>query len=132
MHTILIDDDFISVFLTEKLLRREEFSEQITSFQSPQQALEHVQQAIPDNVPDIILLDLNMPLMSGWDFLEAIRPQEAQLAGRCLIYILTSSLAPTDKIKAKEYGGLVAGVINKPLDRAKVHAIRAQVTESRS
>jgi CheY-like chemotaxis protein len=130
MHTILIDDDFISVFLTEKLLRREEFSEHITSFQSPQQALEHVQQAIPDNVPDIILLDLNMPLMSGWDFLDAIRPQEAQLAGRCLIYILTSSLAPTDKIRAKEYG-LVAGVIHKPLDRAKVQAIRTQSAESR-
>ncbi|MGY2133094.1 response regulator [Hymenobacter sp. HD11105] len=131
MHTILIDDDFISVFLTEKFLRREEFSEQITSFQSPEQALEHVRQVIPDNVPDIILLDLNMPLMSGWDFLEALRPHEAQLAGRCLIYILTSSLAPMDKIRAKDYG-LVAGVINKPLDRAKVQAIRAQVAESRS
>jgi CheY-like chemotaxis protein len=131
MHTILIDDDFISVFLTEKFLRREEFSEQITSFQSPEQALEHVRQVIPDNVPDIILLDLNMPLMSGWDFLEALRPHEAQLAGRCLIYILTSSLAPMDKIRAKDYD-LVAGVINKPLDRAKVQAIRAQVAESRS
>jgi CheY-like chemotaxis protein len=130
MHTLLIDDDFISVFLTEKLLQREAFSANITSFQSPQQALEYVKQSIPDRIPSIILLDLNMPLISGWDFLDALRPCEAQLEGRCVIYILTSSLAPMDKIKARDYS-LVADVINKPLDRAKVQAIRTQVAEGR-
>lgn len=125
MHTLLIDDDAISVFLTEKLLQREAFSEQITSFQSPQEALEYIRTMLPGSAPKVILLDLNMPLMSGWDFLNALRPHEAALAGRCIIYILTSSLAPADKIKARDYS-LVAGVIHKPLDRAKVQAIRAQ------
>jgi CheY-like chemotaxis protein len=131
MHTILIDDDFISVFLTEKLLRREGFSDTISSFQSPQDALLFVQQTIPEHVPEVILLDLNMPIMSGWDFLDALKPYKDQLIGHCSIYILTSSLAPSDKDKAKEYG-FVAGVIHKPLDGEKVHAIITEVTEGRS
>lgn len=127
MRILLIDDDFISIFLTEKLLQREAFSEQITSFQLPQEALAYIQDRLPDNVPEVILLDLNMPLMSGWDFLNALRPHEAALTGRCVIYILTSSLAPADKIRARDYS-LVAGVIHKPLDRAKIQAIRAQTS----
>ncbi|QIL77531.1 MULTISPECIES: two-component system response regulator [Hymenobacter] len=131
MHTVLIDDDYISIFLTTRILQRENFTDTITSFQLPQEALDYLQNALPNQVPDVVFLDLNMPIMNGWDFLDALRPLEAQLAGRCSIYILTSSLAPSDKLKAEEYS-LVASVINKPLDGPKLQAIRTQVLESRS
>ena len=131
MHIVLIDDDYISIFLTTKLLQRENFTDNITSFQLPQEAVYYLQNTLPDQVPDVILLDLNMPIMSGWDFLDAIKPFESQLAGRCSIYILTSSLAPSDKLKAEEYS-LVTSVIPKPLDGPKLQAIRAQVLENRS
>ncbi|GAB2475916.1 response regulator [Hymenobacter qilianensis] len=131
MHIVLIDDDYISIFLTTKLLQRENITDSITSFQLPQEAVYYLQNTLPDQVPDVILLDLNMPIMSGWDFLDAIKPFESQLAGRCSIYILTSSLAPSDKLKAEEYS-LVTSVIPKPLDGPKLQAIRAQVLENRS
>jgi CheY-like chemotaxis protein len=128
MRTVLVDDDYISVFLTEKLLKREGLGEDMCSFQSPEKALAHVQQAIPDEVPALILLDLNMPVLSGWDFLEALQPYEGQLAGKCFIYILTSSLAPSDRAKAREFP-LVAGLIHKPLDSMQIQAIHAYVVE---
>ncbi|MBC6607452.1 response regulator [Hymenobacter sp. BT188] len=131
MHTVLIDDDYISIFLTTRILQRENFTDTITSFQLPQEAIHYLQDAMPDQVPDVIFLDLNMPIMSGWDFLDTLKPLEAQLAGRCSIYILTSSVAPSDKLKAEEYS-LVASVINKPLDGPKLQAIRTQVLENRS
>jgi CheY-like chemotaxis protein len=129
MRTVLVDDDYISVFLTEKLLKREGFAEDMCSFQSPEKALAHVQQAIPNEPPDLILLDLNMPVLSGWDFLEALKPYESQLTGRCFIYILTSSLAPSDTAKAREFP-LVVSLIHKPLDSIQIHAIHAHVAES--
>jgi CheY-like chemotaxis protein len=129
MNTFLIDDDFISVFLTEKLLRQEGFTDTILSFHSSQEALAHLQQLAPSALPDVIFLDLNMPIMSGWDFLEALRPHEEALLGRCRIYILTSSLAPCDTARSKEFR-LVAGLIHKPLDSMEIQHIRLQLVES--
>ncbi|SNR80400.1 response regulator [Hymenobacter mucosus] len=129
MRTFLVDDDFISVFLTEKLFQREGFGEGLHSFESPEKALDSVLHAISqESVPDVILLDLNMPVLNGWDFLSALQPYEAQLTGRCFIYILTSSLAPADQVRSEEFP-LVIGFIHKPLDGIQVQAIHAYVAE---
>ena len=96
MKTYLIDDDVLGIYLTEHLLRREGFSQSITSFQSAELALQTLLHDSGSRPPDVIFLDLNMPLMSGWDFLDALAPYRRQLLGRCHIYILTSSLALAD------------------------------------
>ncbi|GGE98057.1 response regulator [Hymenobacter cavernae] len=131
MQTVLIDDDFISVFLTEKLLKREGLGDTVRSFQSPQEAVSYLQQAIPDQTPELIFLDLNMPLMSGWDVLEALKPYEAELVTRCFIYLLTSSLAYSDTARAKDYT-LVTELIHKPLSSNKVQAIHTKIMERRA
>ncbi|QDA58786.1 response regulator [Hymenobacter jejuensis] len=128
MHTYLIDDDEIGVYLTEQLLRLENFSDTISTFFSAQEALGALQRRLPAAVPQVIFLDLNMPGMDGWEFLEALAPYEKQLAGRCRIYILTSSLALADTAKAKEYS-LVSGLLHKPIDGAELSAIRAQIVD---
>ena len=126
MDIVLIDDDVIGVFLTERLLKREGFTENITSFQSAEEALGFLQNAGPHELPHVIFLDLNMPIMDGWDFLDALKPQENRLLGRSHIYILTSSLAHSDLARIEDFP-LVAGLIHKPLDTVQIQAVRAQV-----
>jgi CheY-like chemotaxis protein len=130
MQTLLIDDDSISLFLTEKLFQQAGLSQGLRSFQLPEQALGYVQQALAQQheLPEVILLDLNMPVLSGWNFLAALQPYEAQLAGRCFIYMLTSSLSPLDKARSKEIA-LVTGFIHKPLDSVQLQAIHTHLLE---
>ncbi len=131
MRTVLVDDDYISVFLTKKILEREGLAEELCTFQLPEEALHYVQQSIvKQQVPEVILLDLNMPVLSGWDFVQALQADEAHLLGRCFIYVLTSSLAPSDMVRAREFP-LVAGLIHKPLDDMQIQTIHAQVLEKR-
>jgi CheY-like chemotaxis protein len=63
----------------------------------------------------VIFLDLNMPEMDGWEFLQALQPRQQELAGRVKIYILTSSLDQQDQQTARDYP-LVAGFLLKPFD----------------
>lgn len=67
----------------------------------------------------MVFLGLNMPVMNGWEFLDALAPYEQELRGSCHIYILTSSLALADLEKSKRYN-LVAGLIHKLLDSGEI------------
>ncbi|GAB2793902.1 CheY-like chemotaxis protein [Hymenobacter luteus] len=128
MHTVLIDDDSTSIFLMRLLLQREEFADSITAFQSAQEALGYLQQAPPAHLPKVILLDLNMPVMNGWEFLEALQPAAPQVLSHTRIYILTSSLAQTDMTRA-EQNPLVTRLIHKPLDKLELQLIRAEAEQ---
>jgi CheY-like chemotaxis protein len=126
MKTLLIDDDPTALFLTQRLFQREGL-DALTAFLSPVEALSFIkEQALTDLSPQVILLDLNMPLLNGWEFMEALKPLEAQLLGRCSVYILTSSLAPGDVARVREYP-LVVSLIHKPLNQAQIQAIQARL-----
>jgi CheY-like chemotaxis protein len=124
MLTYLIDDESISLFLAEQVLRQQGVTSPIRPFGGAEEGLHFLVTNLPTEVPDVILLDLNMPRMNGWEFLEALGPHAGALAGRCHIYILTSSLALADTTRAKDFA-LVRGIIHKPLDEDEVQSIRA-------
>ncbi|GAB3861872.1 response regulator [Hymenobacter terrigena] len=124
MKTYLIDDDDLAIYLTETLLRAEGFSNCICTFQSAREALDKLV-GRSQAVPKVVFLDLNMPLMNGWQFLDALTPYQEALRGNCHIYILTSSLALKDLEKSKQYA-LVAGLIHKPLDSEEIRAIQSR------
>ncbi|MCB2407828.1 response regulator [Hymenobacter lucidus] len=128
MKTYLIDDDDLGVYLTEQLLRAEGFSNSICTFQSAKEALETLVNEKDRELPSVVFLDLNMPSMNGWQFLDALAPYEDELLGRCHIYILTSSLALADLEKSREYD-LVSGLIHKPIDSEEIRAIQSQMVD---
>jgi CheY-like chemotaxis protein len=128
MDTYLIDDDSIALFLTTQVLQLEGAANNLRTFSGAAVALAYLLPRLATDVPAIIFLDLNMPELTGWDFLDALGPHASALAGRCRIYLLTSSLAQADTARAAAYP-LVAGVIHKPLDQEEVQAIWASMQE---
>ena len=104
---VLIDDDPISTFVTEKLIAKNVKEPcQFYKYQSAKRALEEIQTI----KPHYLFLDLNMPEMTGWDFLDKFNSnhQESQ------IYILSSSVDERDITKASQYS-MVKDYLSKPL-----------------
>lgn len=113
---ILVEDEPIHQFLTKKYLKETGFFNNVSVFSDGKEAFEELI-AMHDRaskLPDIILLDLNMPVWSGWDFLDAF--QSSKISGLITIVILTSSQAEEDRVQAVEYG-LGDNFIVKPLSK---------------
>jgi CheY-like chemotaxis protein len=127
MLTYLIDDDPISLYLAEQVLLVEGLTTEVQLFGAAQDALRALVPRLATTPPQLILLDLNMPLMDGWQFLDALAPHAAALRGSgCHLYVLTSSLATADLAKVKQYD-LVRAIIHKPIGESEVQAIKARL-----
>lgn len=106
----MIDDNELDLLISRKLISKQVSSLEFTEFNNAAEALQHLGSR-EDNDFDIILLDLNMPEMNGWDFLEEYQKLPVHKAN---VYILTSSLDTRDKLRSKEYES-VKGYFDKPL-----------------
>ncbi|PKV75082.1 response regulator [Pontibacter ramchanderi] len=119
----IIDDDDISIYLTSLVLEEAGFAHEICTYTSADDALADLPLTASTALPDLILLDLNMPVKSGWDFLNVLRPHEETLKGKLDVFILTSSIAVSDQDQSREYP-LVRGFLHKPLDEESLNYIR--------
>ena len=107
MTVMLVDDKDISNFIMRKFIEVRQPDTIIHEFTDPEKALA----SISSISPDIIFLDLNMPIMNGWQFLENMR--NASLTQK--VAILTSSTSMQDFEKSKEFGNVVNFYV-KPLN----------------
>lgn len=110
----IIDDDRIYTFTVQKLIEKGQFAQKIDIFQNGQDALDRLQKITFDTAkyPDIILLDINMPIMDGWQFMDEFVKFVDKSA--ITLYMVSSSIDPRDKEKAKRYKD-IDGFITKPL-----------------
>jgi len=122
---LLVDDDAASNFLHKRLLLSSELVDQVDICLNGRAALEYL--TSPDSEgklpkPDLILLDINMPVMNGWDFLEEYEKVSKQHQDGILIVMLTTSLNPDDREKAENME-LVDAFVPKPLTVEEVIAV---------
>jgi CheY-like chemotaxis protein len=112
----VIDDDAIYQIIINKIIQRSEMFSAISIFKNGKGAIEALQNSLNNNalLPDIILLDINMPIMDGWEFMEEMGSLKSQLRKQIIIYIVSSSIAIEDKNKSKTYPDIL-GYLSKPI-----------------
>ncbi len=128
VKVFLVDDDNIFVFLAKRIIAETKFETEVTVFVNGQDAINFLKEVISQSelLPDIIFLDLNMPVMDGWEFLEEYITLGNKLKKQVPIYVVSSSISPLDVAKGKQMD-IVTDFIIKPIYREKVQAILAQL-----
>jgi len=117
----LIDDDDIFVFLTKKAIQTTNLVELIMVFGNGLDAINFLKENCKnaDTLPEIILLDLSMPIMDGWQFLDEFTKLAPKIDKKITIYICSSSISPSDVLLAKK-NNLVSDYIIKPVSKEKL------------
>jgi CheY-like chemotaxis protein len=126
---LLIDDDEPTNYISSMLVEEAACTEHIQIAQSGQAALDYLtsseQFACKNELfpcPDLIFLDINMPAMNGWEFLEKYSKLQQKNKGEIILVMLTTSLNPDDELRAKEMS-FISGFENKPLTSEKLNRI---------
>jgi CheY-like chemotaxis protein len=121
--TYIIDDDSIFVFVMKKLLEKHHNFGTIVDFKNGLEALEVLMNKDAE-LPSVILLDLNMPLIDGWQFLDKLEtyPFKDQLT----VFILSSSIDYNDIEKSKNYS-IVKNFVSKPINHEKLDKILSEL-----
>ena len=117
--TYIVDDDKIFVFVLKKILEKNKSFNQILDFKNGEEVLKRLLDS--DIVlPDIILLDINMPVIDGWQFLEQIEklPNKDKLN----VFIISSSIDTNDIEKSKSFS-TVKDFISKPINNDKINKL---------
>ena len=111
---LLVDDNEATNNFNKRLLSALDLTDNVQIALNGKEALDHIVSCKKDELPSLILLDINMPMMDGFQFLEAYKELEEKKKGSIVIMMLTTSIAEEDKNRAEKYGD-VAGYLNEPL-----------------
>jgi CheY-like chemotaxis protein len=114
INLLVIDDDDINIFIIKKIVEKTGLAINMTSKANGQQAIDFIKETLtnPETFPHLMLIDINMPIMNGWEFVEAYQMLNVQQSVD--MYILSSSVYENDIEKTKSYSS-VKGFISKPL-----------------
>jgi CheY-like chemotaxis protein len=124
LNVLLIDDDTIYQFVSCKTLESTGYISKIKVCSNGQEAYKFLEANMrnTDELPDVILLDVNMPVMNGWQFLDAFKYLKPNLSREVQVFIVTSSMNDQDKEYSKRYS-CVQDYIVKPLAKDKISEI---------
>lgn len=113
LYICIIDDDPIVQFTLSKQIERLPAASVIFSFLDGEQALQFFKSK-PKNLPDIIFVDINMPILDGWEFIEQFMPIYPSLKKNIPLYVLSSSDFEDDVEKSKKFP-IISNYLIKPL-----------------
>lgn len=123
-NLFIIDDDKIYHFLFKNLLKQNGIDVNTTFFTNGHEAIEYIRKCEDASIlPDLILLDVNMPIMNGWQFLEEYRKMFTTLPKQSVIYMISSSNDEVDIKRAKDYGEVVKDYFLKPICKEDIDRI---------
>lgn len=120
LKVLIIDDDDIVLLVERKMLQRCLISTEPLSFKGGKQALEYLKET-NDNEDVLILLDINMPQMNGWEFLQHL--EELQNESKIYVIMVTSSIDRYDKEVAQKFSKVI-GFIEKPITAENCEKIK--------
>ena len=129
---LCVDDDPITLMLCKMVISRSEFAKTIITAQNGEEALNYFNDLQINNVgatisdyPKLIFLDLNMPVMGGWEFLDHFSKEEYRSAfSDCKVIVLSSTIDPEDIRKAKTYP-MVLDFLSKPISSEMLEGLKS-------
>ena len=123
-NILLVEDDPITVMVCDRIIKMTAFADNVSSCNNGKAALDHLVELSGQgkSIPEIIFLDINMPVMNGWDFLAEFEKVKHNMQQLPRIYILSSTVDPEDYKRAKSFP-LVEDFISKPLSKDSLEKI---------
>ncbi len=112
---MVIDDSGLDCFLAETMIKNCKFAEVVVIYKNPNEALKYLRSLGKEinQYPDVLFLDIQMPVMNGFDFLDGYLELDIELQQHCKIVISSSSIADEDQIRIKNYP-VVKSFLPKP------------------
>tara|TARA_R110000850_G_scaffold228191_2_gene353121 strand:- start:814 stop:1203 length:390 start_codon:yes stop_codon:yes gene_type:complete len=117
---LIVDDDKVIVFIQKRTLQINGLLADTLDFSNGKLALDYLKSQNEESCKYLVLLDISMPVMDGWEFLEAI--QEEDFSKQLSVVMLSSSIDKADLLKSSQYSQVLT-YIEKPLDAAKCSKI---------
>ena len=125
LNFIVIDDSKLDCFIAEKIIKNTGKCESIRSFLQAKDALEYIASTLPDDFSHtIVLVDIQMPIMNGFEFVEAFEQLPGSIVANYTIYVISSSINENDLHKVHNYKS-VKQFLNKPLTSNNLSALLA-------
>lgn len=126
---LCVDDDPITLMLYKMVIAKASFTEEIITAKNGQEALDYYDNLKANNdsaFPELIFLDLNMPVMGGWEFLDNFTKSNYDQFNKTKVIVLSSTIDPNDIEKVKKYP-IVIDFMSKPVTKEMLEKLKGRL-----